>query len=193
MCQKTEQAEEATLEEVETALRDLHKDKLVLRRLLAFTCKKVAYNKFHAGEDVLNEAFERMLDGRRPWNKKHSFLKHTYNAVRSIGFEFNKESDLERFPVVSPHDTPSEDGGEIVVACNRPLVDFAIEAQETHKAFWELFADDENCQAVLLGREDYMTASQIKEAFGLTETQYDSAIKQIRRLMNKHYPKGIPL
>jgi RNA polymerase sigma-70 factor (ECF subfamily) len=50
------------------------------------------------------------------------------------------------------------------------------------------FAEDEEVTAVLIGIEQGMSARDVQREFNLTETQYDSARKRLRRFINKHYP-----
>jgi DNA-directed RNA polymerase specialized sigma24 family protein len=49
------------------------------------------------------------------------------------------------------------------------------------------FASNDDVTAILIGLEQGLPAREIQKAFDLSETQYDSARKRLRRFINKHY------
>ena len=50
------------------------------------------------------------------------------------------------------------------------------------------FAKDEPVTALLIGLDQGLSPEEIQKEFELTEIQYDSARRKLRRFLNKHYP-----
>jgi hypothetical protein len=44
--------------------------------------------------------------------------------------------------------------------------------------------------ALISGRDRQMSPDDVQQEYGLTQTEYDSASKRLRRFINKHYPNG---
>ena len=62
--------------------------------------------------------------------------------------------------------------------------------KETLDRIFGLFADDDRLSEILLYRSEGYEPEEIQLKLGLTSTQYDSALRQIRRVLNKIYPNG---
>ncbi|KGM34937.1 hypothetical protein, partial [Inquilinus limosus] len=55
-----------------------------------------------------------------------------------------------------------------------------------------LFADDPAALAVILGLSQGLSAEEIRERTGLSETEYDSTRKRMRRALLRHGLTGSP-
>jgi|GEM_PF-1056274 len=165
-------------------------------------------------EDLIQEALVRILDGTRHWYKDRvSFADCLIGASWSIASawaghrERNKEtpeyaareSDLSRTDehgkTVSPFDTlddpaPNTETGMIEA-------EITAEQEAESKALADkieaAFADDERASIILMGFQDGMTGSQIREAFGFSEKEFRTTTRRIqrgaKRIMGEHNGK----
>ncbi|WP_162136955.1 RNA polymerase sigma factor [Magnetospirillum molischianum] len=138
-------------------------------------------------DDLLQEAIRRILDGQRTVPSDQPFVACLMQVMRSIAWASRKrlravakEAELVQMEdtVPSPTPTPEQEAAsnDACARLNEVIVD--------------MFGDDDEAQAVLMGRVDGMTPAEIKAAFGMNQTTYDTALRRIRRRVAKHFPKG---
>ncbi len=143
-------------------------------------------------DDLLQEAIKRALDGTRKCKRSINFLVFLKNAMRSIASATQKEQVPENENAFSKDahsgDIPgmsSSSPEENVLAQDRAK---ACEAKL--QEIYDLFKDDDDATAILMGQEDGLSAQKIREMWGLDEKTYNSTRRRIRRTVDKKYPGG---
>lgn len=146
--------------------------------------------------ELLADAMNATLEGKRRWNKgRVDFVGHLIGAMRSISShwrtqskpvdEATLESDLlqrtDEGNILSPFDlVPSED----------PPPDEQLEANERQReakgrveAIEKAFAADPVISLILHGLRQGMTPSEVRAGLELSQTEYETAMKRLRRKM----------
>jgi RNA polymerase sigma-70 factor (ECF subfamily) len=143
--------------------------------------------------DLLNEAVARVLDGSRRWPSDLDFVVFMRQSIRSIASEHWR--GRQRSPVVTEAEMP-DDGliGEsswLNVAA-RPALhpEREVLAQMALNDVASVFAGDAAALAVLRGLAEGDSAAEIQRQAGLTENQYASTQKRIRRRLGRAFPAG---
>jgi len=161
-----------------------------------------------AYEDLLQEAMQRVLDGRRHWYPENvTFAPYLLRVVESIASEWashhERQADSPEYAMPESQLTTEDDEGNIIspfqrIARDEPnveeqAVDTDTEAErkgladeiETH------FADDENASYVLMAWQEGMDGPAIRKNFGFTETTFETIRRRIKRsaqrIMDKRY------
>jgi len=123
--------------------------------------------------ELLADAMNATLEGKRRWNKdKVDFVGHLVCAMRSIS---------EDGEVLRPFDlVPSEEPGP----------DEELEANESQseartrvEAIENAFADDPVISLILDGLRQGMTPGKVRAELELSQTEYETAMKRLRRRM----------
>jgi RNA polymerase sigma-70 factor (ECF subfamily) len=123
--------------------------------------------------DLLNEAIRRALDGSRPWPPGVPLLAFLAQIMRSIWSELCRRNALERSLVLRSVSTDADEmDPERVVA-----------AAQTLATIHKLFAHDAAARSVIAGLADGRTAYEIRDILGISETEYDTIRKRIRRTL----------
>jgi DNA-directed RNA polymerase specialized sigma24 family protein len=121
--------------------------------------------------DLLHEAVVRALTGARPWPPGVPLLAFLGGVMRSISDEqwrhHRRRYDLPTIGTAPGHGDPER----------------ACAASEALAAIQRLFARDEAALKVITGLISGMTANEIRHQYGLTEVEYDTTRRRIRRTM----------
>ena len=126
--------------------------------------------------DVLNEAIVRVLDGSRPWPPDVPLLAFLSGVMRSICDDLWRRARREPLAddltdLVVPVEETSPDP-ERTLAAAQALV-------EVHR----LFAADSCALKIIAGLSEGLAAREICRLYGLSERQYDTARKRMRRAL----------
>jgi hypothetical protein len=150
-----------------------------------------------SGEELVSIALTSLLDGTRRWDKSNvGFVRFMIWAMRSISSNWAKKyepaeamllaGDLQK---KNPDGKPSQ---SIDAADSRPTAEKEMieneerqAAKRERDAIYELFRDDEKAQMLLTGWEDGCDPNQIREAWGLTQKDYDTISRRIRRAVER--------
>jgi RNA polymerase sigma-70 factor (ECF subfamily) len=130
--------------------------------------------------DVLNEAIARVLDGSRRWPPGVSLLALLSGVMRSICDDYWRRArrDLELL-------VPREDFADLTApgeeAESPPDPERVLAAGQALAAIDRLFADDRPALQIIAGLADGLTAKEICRLYGMSECQYDTARKRMRR------------
>jgi DNA-directed RNA polymerase specialized sigma24 family protein len=176
------QQEEKRLAETPAGARDIASEDEVRSQLLALDddaldrleVRAAAYRRILTQQDVddlVNEALRRVLDGCRKWPKDVAFMAFRKRNRREvpdsqIGTSDDGEDDdsyLERQPAAG--------GGPEDAAVFAKFAD-AVE---------EMFANDDDVMAVIIGRVEGLSAAETREKFEMTVTAFETAQKRLRR------------
>jgi DNA-directed RNA polymerase specialized sigma24 family protein len=144
------------------ALTDAEKTALV--KIARFYSQRTQY----AHEDLVQEAICRVLEGRRAWPRELPGKVFLGGVMRSIAWEWKDEM------VETESDAGDDGAGER--GTNALLDAKSIIAQ---------FNDDSPAQSIVVGMMEGLRGEELEQASGLTDTEYQSKRKKIRRRLEK--------
>ena len=126
--------------------------------------------------DVLNEAIVRSLDGSRRWPPDVPLLAFLSGVMRSICDEHWRRARRDHAWLVTASDT-----GSPVAAADDP--ERVLAAAQALGAINGLFAQDPPALKIIAGLAEGMTATDIRLHYDMSEREYDSTRKRIRRAL----------
>jgi CheY-like chemotaxis protein len=142
------------------------------------------------GEDLLQEALRLTFEGDRRWNKRVTFEKYLYGAIRSITRRRKGDNALLACETFKR----DAEGQEYCLLDNVSACDMAADerliAEETFNRILGQFKDDSEAMVVLQGWSEGMKRNEITQE-GLSENQYRAAVKRIRmKLLSRPNGRG---
>jgi len=185
-------AEHATLDEVADALAKLGKTDHEKIELIG---RRMAVGTFLAAGDLVNTAVERLLLGKRHWHRKETIVACFARTMLSIVQDWwRRRQTVEIVTEAEARFVDDDDGDEtgIIDMAQSPDADSerVLMARQALGEVRTALADDKNTWEIAVARADGETPEDIRYACDLTEIQYDSALKRIRRALNKIRPPG---
>ena len=127
--------------------------------------------------DLLNEAIRRALDGSRPWPSGVPLLAFLAQIMRSIWSELCRRDTLERRMALT----------DAAVFCRTETNEIdperVVAAAQALATIHKLFARDAAALNVIAGLADGRTAHEIRDIHGVSEAEYDTIRKRIRRTL----------
>src|SRR5262245_37294250 len=178
-----------TQAEVKRSIADLTAAEwLRLHKVARALCRAASFE----ADDLLQEAFQRALDGTRQCARTLAIVHFLAGVMRSIASDWRKAR--RRRPEMS---LVTEAGTlqDVVlrISDNSPIADEVLavneEAARLKEAIFALFADDFLAQHLLAGIMDGLAAAQLRCLTGLSETEVASKRRLIRRRIDKACPK----
>jgi DNA-directed RNA polymerase specialized sigma24 family protein len=158
-------AETYTAAEIVEAVKTLTgQQKTALMKLAKAFAMKTSFSH----EDLLQEAFTRVLDGRRDWPRRVPVVPFLAGVMRSIAWDWQAENHVESSEV-------SDIGYEDQTAAVRIDIQKII----------ALFDDDLIAQRMVVALMDGARGEELRELSGLTKTEYESKRTKIRRRLEK--------
>ena len=140
-------------------------EKTALVKIARFYARKTPYDH----EDLINEAYSRVLDPqRRTWRRDIPVLVFLGGVVRSIAWEWKSDSADEQ---VDAGDEGAGARGTIARMDVRKILG--------------LFDDDPVAQTIVLGMMEGARGEELEQASGLSKIDYESKRKKIRRRIEK--------
>jgi hypothetical protein len=194
----------ATVAEVRAAIESLSPSELVRLEMYARLRVKGLGRKA-AGrnyEDLLGEALTATVAGAtlrpeeggedrptgsvRRWNKaKVTFVGHLIGAMRSIAHHWRVQFSPDEPRLESELVRPNPEGGAVypfdLVRSGDPSPDRALEARREVDEIEQAFADDHVVSLIIDGLRQEMSGQEIREALGLSQAEYETAMKRLRR------------
>jgi DNA-directed RNA polymerase specialized sigma24 family protein len=125
--------------------------------------------------DLLNEAIARALDGTRQSPEGLGMVAFLAGIMRSIASEHWRRLKREAGIFASGDDEAAADPA--------PDPERSLAAVQALATLDQLFANDPQAARILAGLGAGLAAREILECYGLTEVEYDSARKRMRRLL----------
>jgi DNA-directed RNA polymerase specialized sigma24 family protein len=125
--------------------------------------------------DILHEAIARALDGSRKWPAGVSLLAFLSGVMRSICADTWRRERLDADFVVlcaTGHGTESPADPERLVGAAQSLA-----------AINQVFAGDHAALKIIAGLANGLTAVQIRETYSMSEREYDTTRKRMRRAL----------
>lgn len=140
---------------------------------------------FFLADDLLNEAIQRALDGRRRWPTSLDLMTFMSGAMRSIAGEWRARAlrevptSTQDIAVLSPSDPALQDD----VVATRQLMDRLA----------ELLGPDPTAMAILRLRSTGATEREICAELHIDRTRYDTDYRRGKRELLRLLAEGSPL
>lgn len=157
---------------------------------------------FEIPQELVNETIERFLSGSRSWPTDVPFLTCFCNAVKSVA-DGDRELIHKRYEVAAselrPHDAerPDESFSDAIdrtsdkdaraaSAEQSVLTDERrLAAARDLALIQDCFHNDEQVNWILMGIEDRIPAAEVQSISGMTQTEYETARKRLRRRLTQ--------
>jgi DNA-directed RNA polymerase specialized sigma24 family protein len=189
----------ATLIEVEDAFNNLSDTDLKKIKLDAAQLVRSygAYAEGRGSEDLIHISIERIYNNRRKWPKnKTDFLGFFHGVMKSIASHWKKVKDTDVQILTSSFTI--EDGDELDFVENLPSNQKSVEEEliinECLESIENLFENDEDEDVLLVITElrEHKEGPEIQRSLGITQTQYQTIIRRMRRKLEKEGIKWRP-
>jgi hypothetical protein len=137
--------------------------------------------------DLQNEALTRALDGRRKCPRNVSVLTFLGNVIRSIASE---SDDLDKTLRSDELDAAQETvTGAIALRAPPDPLASTFDAKRLFREAVDLFEGDTVAQTLFEGDVDGIEGQELRELVGLTQTEFDSKRRYVRRRLNAHFAR----
>jgi DNA-directed RNA polymerase specialized sigma24 family protein len=137
--------------------------------------------------DVLHEAIARALDGSRPWPPQVPILAFLAGVMRSICDDHWRRARYEQRLLVS-RDDPDQRSSSEDQSGEEPDPERVLVAVEALHNVYRLFEGDPLALKVIAGMADGLTAKDICKAYNISELDYDTTRRRMRRTLLRHQP-----
>jgi len=134
----------------------------------------------------LAEAITGTLAGNRRWNKSSvSIGGHLMGAMRSISTHWEEQFDPDE-PRLESELTRVSPAGEVrsplaLIDSGTPNPERVLDAKQQVEEIERLFAEDTVASLIIQGFREGLSGPEVRAALGLSQTEYDTALKRIRR------------
>lgn len=135
--------------------------------------------------DILHEAIARVLDGSRPWPPDVPILAFLSGVMRSICNDHWRRARLEQRLLVS-RDDPEERSWPHEEADEAPDPERILAAAQTLANVYRLFEADPPALKIIAGMADGLAASEICKIHGMSELDYATTRRRMRRALLRH-------
>lgn len=136
-------------------------------------------------QDLLHEAFIRVLDGRRRWPRDVPFVAFMAQSMRSIASE-SRQADLVEFGALGEHEAGEEQGSAAVLAKTDVTPEREVAGRQMLLEIETLFAEDAIGLAVLEATARGDSAAEVQAQLELDATTYASTLRRIRRRLTSY-------
>ena len=130
--------------------------------------------------DLLNEALARALAGARQWPQGVPFLVFLAGVMRSISHEVWQRRRREADLIAFGNNAEADARDAICPAADQERV---LGASEAVAAIYRLFANDPMALHIISGLANGQSAEDIRILHGLSEVEYNSARRRMRRAL----------
>lgn len=169
-----------TAEDVEHAIRSLSDADLArLKALARLWSRRLPAG--HSWADVLNEAIARALDGSRRWPTGVPLMTFLSGVMRSICDDQLRRARREHAVLLRGEDVDDLCGCDEEASSTDPerILAAAQAVAEIHR----LFIGDPAAQKIIAGLADGLSARDICALHGMSERDYDTTRKRMRRAL----------
>jgi DNA-directed RNA polymerase specialized sigma24 family protein len=185
MAKKAPPTEEAyaTEDEVVVAIRALTAPQLYKLRRFG-SMKAAALAGLGLGiseEDLMQEALRRTLSGARKWSKRVAFSDHLLGAIRSVASHAAKKAKGVALVPTDPLDADADDPPSLELGSALPDSERLTGARRELQRIQDHFEDDERVLLIIEGLGTEMSGPEIQRDLGITQTEYETAMKRLRR------------
>jgi len=182
------QRDMATREECAEALRALSDEDY--ERLEKIARLRVTGLHAVAWRDLLHDAFERLLDGRRRWPRDVPLVVFLRETMRSIASDHWRRLDGPVVVAESEMDADGDAGGGAVATAvdETTQPERRASAEETIGRIEDAFEGDGEALRVLAAMASGRSPGEIQQEIGIDETRYASTLRRIRRRLWREFP-----
>jgi hypothetical protein len=184
--------EAATEAEVAEAIRGLSAPALVkLERYARYRVWRVGPGaaRGRTDGDLLGAALTETLEGTRRWRKDTvDFVTHLIGVMRSLSSHWFDEKEIPEAAFHPDANTEDWSSPHENAAAPVPDIDTVLDAQVRLAEIDTLFAGDMLATEVLGGMRSGLSGPEIQEVLDLSQTQYETVMKRIRRGIDKAFP-----
>jgi len=140
-----------------------------------------------SAEDLLQDVIEKLLSNKRNWPRDLDIFILFRNIIRSL-LDNEKKKDKKELSL----NDKNKNGDEFINNYADQKVDTEQELllQQKREEISGLFKDDDMAKNIVDGRMENLKRGELLEILGLTEQEYDTKWKKIRRCITKEYPGG---
>ena len=181
------QQELATQEECAEELRQLSGEDY--ERLEKIARLRVTGLHAVAWRDLLHDAIERLLDGRRRWPRRIPLVVFLRETMRSIASDHWRR--LDRSIVVAESEMGVDckaDGGAIAIAMDDSAQpERQASAEETIRRIEKAFEDDGEALCVLAAMTSGNSPKEIQRDISMDEKRYASTLRRISRRLQREF------
>ena len=139
-------------------------NKTALIRVARAYARKTGYGH----EDLIQEAYMRVLDGKRGWPKNVAAVPFLCGVMRSIAWDWRAEDYDENADV------------ELIGYEDRTAA-----ARIDMQKIIDMFNDDPIAQTIIIGMMEGARGEELRNVSGLAQTEYESKRTKIRRRIEK--------
>ncbi len=149
----------------------------------------------HDWEDLLREAISATYKGDRHWYKESvDFCRHLIGAMRSISSHWRDQFDPDEAVLESAVIRVSAEG-----KVSNPMLNVAssvadpertLAAKEEVEWIEQIASKNSLAWLIMEGLRDKMTGPQIREALGVSQKDYETAFKWLRRNVRAKINRG---
>ena len=144
---------------------------------------------FLVAEDLFHTSIERLLEGRRRWRKDESLAQCVARTVKSLVMDRWRRQ--KRVSIRAETDLGEAEAGALeATAYDVPSVERVLIARQEVEEIKAVLKDDKNTLEVAMMVAEGESPAEIREAYGLTQTQYDTLLKRIVRARKKMQKTG---
>jgi DNA-directed RNA polymerase specialized sigma24 family protein len=142
--------------------------------------------------DVLHEAIARALDGSRNWPAGVPILAFLSGVMRSICDDQWRRERLEHEMLLRDVDLEVQ-GAAVGAEGSFADPERTLSAVQRLAAVNQLFAADPIALKIVAGLADGLTAAEICKLYGMSQREYDTARKRMRRALLRHgFTRSVP-
>jgi hypothetical protein len=188
----------ATLEQIEQAIVGLSDIEWI--RLRKMASGHLWGTRLGDPDALINETIGKLIAGKRTWNVGMAFVPWMDSAMKSVADNLRS---LKRLPVVvlagdlvGGAEDPPEESLDILGENGETPLDALLTEEARAMAGKDLakieerFKDDQEVGWILMGLAEEMGASDIQAMGEMTQTQYETARKRLRRERERLFPSG---
>ncbi len=194
-------AQAHTAAEFEAALSAIYQNSAQLLKLQRYASSRIgAIGRAAEGrtaEDLLSEAVTLTLEGQRTWSSAVDIVGHLIGVMKSVSSHWAEQVNTrDAVTLVESDVSHTTQDGRVFNAvtqhpCDRPSVERTLVARAQVEEIRQAFVDDTLVTKIL----DQMAAGvtdgpSIKAALNLSQTQYETAMKRLRRTARSLQEEG---
>ncbi|MET4296315.1 DNA-directed RNA polymerase specialized sigma24 family protein [Bradyrhizobium sp. LB8.2] len=135
--------------------------------------------------DIFHEAIARVLDGSRPWPPDVPILAFLSGVMRSICNDHWRRARLEQRLLVS-RDDPGQRSWPGEEADEEPDPERVLAAAQALANVYRLFQGDPLALKIIAGLADGLAAREICSVHNMSELDYDTTRRRMRRALLRH-------
>jgi hypothetical protein len=193
-----------TAAEVEAALNAIFPSSPQLLKLQQYAGYRVAAigraAEGRTEEDLVNEAVTLTLEGQRNWSSAVDIVGHLIGVMKSVSSHWAEQVNRrDAVTLVESDVSNTTQDGRVVSAgtrvtqhpCNSPSVERTLVARSQVEQIRQAFVDDPLVTKILdLMAAEVTDGPSIKASLNLSQTQYETAIKRLRRTARSQQEEG---